>query len=1192
MRPAPRARLEIRLLGTFEANLDGVSLAPFRSAKVRALLAYLAVEAGRPHRRVALATLLWGEYAEHDANHSLRQALANLRSLLAPLSSSTLTITGQEVELHLEPGQVWVDLHAFDASLVAADPRHASALQRPDPAGLLAQAMMLYRGPFLAGLTLPDSPEFEEWRLLHQEQRHHAALLALERLVSHHLAQGQTGDAAHYARQQLTLEPWSEGAHQSLMLALALEGQRGAALRQYEACRQVLAQELGTVPCAETEALAQQIREGALHWTRGQTEEDHLAQRLPPLPFVARERELARLDGFLGQVLAGQGRVVFVVGEAGSGKTALLARFARRAVEYHRQLVVAGGRCSAYAGGGDPFLPFRQILQALCGEAQAGWMDQDGNPDHTRRLWALYPQAAEAFVQVGPDLIGRFVSGEALEARAGALASSDAPWRARLADLRARSQAGQASPLRSVALFHQVTCVLHALARQQPLVLLLDDLQWIDRASLSLLFHLARQLGDSRVLIAGAYRPSEVGTEPKAERRKAASKRLASLVHECVRQWGDITIELDQADGRHFVDALLDSEPNALGDPFRETLTQHTGGHALFTIELLRAFQERGELVRDASGRWVQASAFRWESLPPRVEAVIAERLGRLPTEWRRALEIASVEGDSFSAEVVARALGAEPAWIVEGLSGFLSSDSRLVQALGVHPLAERGQPVSRYRFGHVLFRDYLYTHLDAVRRAHLHGAVGEALESLCGGEEAALAAASVPLAHHYEQAGQPGRAVAYLRRAGRQAILLGAYEEAIALFRQGLALLEPLPEGPERGQLERQILLDLFPPLMPAQGWASAERDQLAQKALDLARQQPASEADLIGALFMRAEILSSQGKHPEGLELAELLLHLAQRSQHPAYLALAHYQRGQNRFFSGDIAASIPDFRQALALYDDPQHAPLLPWTDGDLRVRCLGLLALALGYVGYADQGRSCSQQALAQARELGQPLTEAVALTFAGCGFSALCLGAPSAGAYARHLIELSVQMRLPAFHPYGLIYDGWARALDGAGRPAIVQMRTGLAEWQAMGHRAGNPFLLALLAQALQRDGAWDEALSTVEQGLALAMEIGAPHRADLYRLKGELLKEHEPLTAGQAEACLHTALTEARQQGSKLLELRAAVSLARLWQAQGRRAEAGGLLAGIYGWFTEGFDTPDLVEAKVLLDALRDPSEE
>jgi tetratricopeptide (TPR) repeat protein len=398
---------------------------------------------------------------------------------------------------------------------------------------------------------------------------------------------------------------------------------------------------------------------------------------------------------------------------------------------------------------------------------------------------------------------------------------------------------------------------------------------------------------------------------------------------------------------------------------------------------------------------------------------VIAERLGRLSPEWRRTLEIAGVEGDSFSAEVVARVLGAEPAWLVEGLSGFMSSDSRLVHAQGVQPLAEGGQLVSRYRFSHVLFRDYLYTHLDAVRRAHLHSAVG-----------------------------------------------------------------------------------------------------------------------------------------------------------------------LGQNRFFSGDAAGSISDFRQALALYDRPQHAPLFPWTDGDLGVRCLGLLALALCYVGCADQGRSCSRQALARAQELAHPLTEAVSLTFAGCGLSALIREAAPAGAYARRLTELSAQKHLPVFRPYGLIYDSWVQVLGGAGSQAITQIRTGLAAWQAMGHRSGTPFLLSLLAQALQYSGAWDEALSTVEQGLALAAEIGAPHRPDLYRLKGELLKDRQPSDLGQVEACLRTAVTEAQQRGAKLVELRASVSLARLWRAQGRRDEARELLAGIYGIFTEGFDTMDLVEAKALLDEL------
>ena len=496
--------------------------------------------------------------------------------------------------------------------------------------------------------------------------------------------------------------------------------------------------------------------------------------------------------------------------------------------------------------------------------------------------------------------------------------------------------------------------------------------------------------------------------------------------------------------------------------------------------------------------------------------------------------------------------------------------------------MAERCSPVSRYRFGHVLFRDYLYTHLDAVRRAHLHGMVGQALESLCEGEEAALAAMSSRLAHHFEQAGRVDKAAGYLRLAGRQATRMAAYDEAIALFRRGQKLLARLPAGPERSRLEKEILVDLFLPLMPMRGWASAERMQVTHKVLDLACQESSSAADLMGALFMRAEVLNSQAKHAESLDLAELLLHLAEGSGEAAYLALAHYQRGQNRFFSGQ-AGCADDFRQVLGYYDRRQHAALLPWTDGDLGVRCLGLLAVALAFEGYVDQGRAASREAMAVAQEMGHPLTEAVSLTFAGCSFCAACREVELAGTYARRLLAVSAERRLPIFRPYALIYDGWAQALAGGGRAAIDQMRTALAEWQATGHRAGVPFLHVLLAEALWHSGARDEALVTVEAGLALAQEVGAPHGADLYRLKGEILDDDQHGHSRQAEVCLQAALRQARQQGNLLLELRAAVSLGRMWGAQGRQEEARGLVATVYSRFTEGFDAVDLVEARASL---------
>lgn len=782
MRADTISRLDIRLLGTFGVLLDGTALAGFRSTKVRALLAYLAVESGRPHRRETLATLLWGEYPEHDALRSLSQALSNLRGLLARLSSGEhpatiddplLVITWQTVEWRHRPDLVWVDLHAFDALLAAAELRRNPVVDGPDPSERLAQAVELYRGPFLAELSLPNSAGFEEWRLLHQEQRHKAALEALNRLVGHYLTAERAERVEGYARRQLALEPWNEGAHQNLMLALALGGQQLAALRQYDVCRSVLAQELGVAPSAETEALQRQIRDGKITAIgsrlmpaqAGRSEPSSEPCAPSPDVFVARDRELTRLSRFLDLALAGQGRVAFVAGEAGSGKTALLGQFGRRAAESHPSLVVTCGRCSAYAGTGDPFLPFRELLQALCGEIEPGWSDAGSNADLACRLRMLFPQTAEAMVQAGADLVGRFVSGEGLAARAATLAPPGAVWRARLAAL-AQSHPGTPAVPGQEALFEQVTRVLQALAQQKPMLLLLDDLQWADAASLSLLFHLGRHLAGCRILLVGAYRPGELapsgappgGESPSQRHGGGGWNPLQAIVHEFTGQWGDITVDLDEADGRRFVDAVLDCEPNRLGEAFRVRLARHTEGHALFTVALLRAFQERGELLRDEEGRWVEGPALPAQRLPPRVEAVIAERVGRLPRDWRHVLDAAAVEGESFSAEVVARALDVEAGWVCDLLSGPLSADSKLVHSLGVQRLFEGGKSLSRYRFAHVLFQEYLYGQLDAVERARLHETIGRALETIYVGGERPAGLAAI-LAWHYEMAGMSPQA-------------------------------------------------------------------------------------------------------------------------------------------------------------------------------------------------------------------------------------------------------------------------------------------------------------------------------------------------------------------------------------------------------------------------------------------------
>jgi DNA-binding SARP family transcriptional activator/tetratricopeptide (TPR) repeat protein len=1201
------ARLQLRLLGTFDAGLDGVPLGPFRSAKVRALLAYLAVEAGRAHLREVLATLLWGEYPEHEAQQSLSQALSNLRRLLGSGASSCpaaaqplLTITRQTVQLHLGADLLWVDVHAFDSLLAAADPRHRSALNGRDVADLLAEAVALYQGAFLAGLSLPDSREFEEWLILHREQRHQASMLALERLVSLHLAEGHTAMAQHYAHRQLLLEPWSESGHQALMLALALEGQRGAALQQYEACRRILAEELGVEPSAEMEALARQIREGA-------PSQAMTGSHLPRAPFVAREQELAGLEQALLRALAGQGRVILVTGEAGTGKTALLTHFARRAQESHRWLVVAGGRCGAYAGLGDPFLPFREILQSLTGETVGVWPGGTGDTEHARRQMALLPQAAEALLVEGPDLVGRLVPAEALAGRVETLAQPGAPWRGRLAAHLERSRAGVSPPPQTEVLFGQVTRVLQAIAGKQPLLLLIDDLQWADAASLSLLFHLGRQLAGARILVVGAYRPSEAIRDPEG-----LPKPLTSIVHEFTRLWGSIRVDLDGADGRRFVDALLDDEPNRLGEGFRDRLARHTGGHSLFTVELLRAFQERGDLTRDEEGRWLERPGLRWDGLPPRVEAVIAERVDRLPREGRRLLEAASVEGESFSAEVVARALGAEPSWALQWLSGPLSVESRLVQARGIQSQPAGGRPLSRYRFGHALFQEYLYGRLDAVDRAHLHREVGAALEGLLRGDEVAMARASPQLARHYEEAGLILEAARYHLEAGRWAAELVAYDEAIAHLERGLVLLESVAATRERLRLELRLCMAMATPAMLHGGWQAPAYTHALERLANLVQlRELQDDPQRLTALTLLALSAGWSADPERSGRVGEQLLSLAQDGDQRTLL-LAHWALGFSHWLRGQLIPAHEHLSRALALYDPEAGHPLGGLLVGDPGVLARSMLGAVLWQMGYPGQGRAGLEQAVDQAQALQQPSSVAFAHYIAATITSVLGRDAAAALSHCQALDPLgrvSLVYRACAEMVAGQAQAQGGEAGAGTAEPGL---QTGLARVveaesasQAAGLGGGYAALMLLQADVYARAGQAERGLRAMDRVRAWIDGTGMQGAtAEVWRVRGELLlmmddgppmmgdseassSTRDPLPLPQeAESCFSRALDIARSQHARWFELRASVSLARLWGSQGRRAEARELLSGIYNWFTEGFDTVDLGEAKALLEEL------
>jgi DNA-binding SARP family transcriptional activator len=264
------ARLELCLLGSFQATLDGEPLDGIRSDKTRALLAYLAVETGRAHNRSALSALLWGESSEQAARASLRSSLSNLRQRLmrqlAPDSGSPiLNITRHSIQFDVDPDTCWLDVAEFDALMDACHAHaHQDLADCPICISQLERAVELYQGDFLAGLALSDSTAFDEWRVIQQERYHQQMLVALETLAAHYIATGNLAQAQRYIRRQLALEPWWEEAHRQLMHVLALDGQRSAALAQYEVCRRLLADELGVEPTPETEALYEEIRAGKL----------------------------------------------------------------------------------------------------------------------------------------------------------------------------------------------------------------------------------------------------------------------------------------------------------------------------------------------------------------------------------------------------------------------------------------------------------------------------------------------------------------------------------------------------------------------------------------------------------------------------------------------------------------------------------------------------------------------------------------------------------------------------------------------------------------------------------------------------------------------------------------------------------------------------------------------------------------
>jgi class 3 adenylate cyclase/tetratricopeptide (TPR) repeat protein len=699
-----------------------------------------------------------------------------------------------------------------------------------------------------------------------------------------------------------------------------------------------------------------------------------------------------------------------------------------------------------------------------------------------------------------------------------------------------------------------------ALSRRAPLILVLEDLHWADTLSLDLIAFLMESIADAALLMLCVYRP-----EPEHRCR-----HLGTIArHKCPERYTELTLrELTPTQSVQLVQSLLLGA--TLPDRLLRTILEQAAGNPFFVEEVLRSLIDQEVLCRDGD-RWVVREGLPSDAVPMTVQSMIQSRVDRLDSEVKRVLQWAAVIGRRVPVRLLDRI---SPSAIeLEVALSELEGKGLVYQ--------EQVVPERVYSFQHALTQETIYHGLLQRERVSIHRDVAEAMEAL-------YASAPDPqheaLAHHYERGGCAPKAVEYLHRAGEKAKQRSAGEAAATSFERALALLEGLPSAPERAAQELRLLTSLGPVLIAGRGYGAPEVEQVYRRARDLCdRLGNAPELfPVIGGLWsFRLARADCDGAR----ELGEELFRVAQGQADPALMMVAQISLGCTRFWQGEFAPCLEHVERGLELYDPAEHRSLMFLFGLDFGVLGQDFAAWSRWFLGYPDQAWRQGEEALQRARELSHPFTlmQAVYLPLVLRFFER---DVSSVQERVEEIITLATEQGFPFWAALGMLDRGWVWARSGAPDEGLAAMRQAIATIEGLGFDLGQTCSAFELADACHHLGEVEEGLAAVEMGLAAAGRTGERYlEAELHRLKGELLLR----SAGnetEAEACFLQALEVARRQQAKSWELPAAISLARLWRRQGKRAEARALLAGLYGWFTEGLDTPTLREARELLDTL------
>jgi predicted ATPase/class 3 adenylate cyclase len=841
-------------------------------------------------------------------------------------------------------------------------------------------------------------------------------------------------------------------------------------------------------------------------------------------PLVGREQEIALLVERWAQVKEGVGQVVLLSGEAGIGKSRLVQVLTEQ-VASEPQAWLTPCQCSPYHQH-TALYPLIDLLERVVLRFERA----ESPPHKLSKLEGFVVQYGLPLAETVPLL--------------AALLSL--PLTAEYAPLSVEPAKQKQMTL------HALLTILLRIAAQQPVLFVMEDLHWVDPSTLELLRLLVDQGPTTRILALLTCRPDF--SPPWTGRAHLTQVTVPRLPQ---RQAVEVIHQV--AHGK-----VLPSE-------VVEQIVAKTDGVPLFVEELTKMVLECS-LLQEWDDRYELTSPLPPLAIPATLHDSLMARLDRLATVKGLA-QLGATLGREFSYELLRAVLPWDEATVQRGLHQLVEAEFLYQQGL---------PPQTTYVFKHALIQEAAYQSLLKSTRQQYHQRIAQVLEAQF---PETVETQPELLAQHYTEAGLSAPAVAHWQRAGERALQRSANVEAVSHVTRGLDVLQALPETRERAQQELALHLTLGPALGSIKGPMAPEVERVYIRACELGR-HVGDTPQRFPALWGLWYCYHAGGQYQRARALGEELLGLAGQLQDPLLSLEAHRALGNTLSFRGEVGLAYTHAQHGLALYDPQQMRAHALRYGQDSGVACRLFGALCLWMLGYPDQARQWNEVALTRAQGLSHAYTLAQTLLFSSI-LHQWRGEASTAQERVEALLALCAKHGFAMYRLWGTVLRGSVLTAQGQWGEGLAQMREGLATWRTRG--LITLFWLwfhALLAEACGRAGQVEEGLSVLEEALeALPTAEDHFYEAEVYRLNGELLQQ-STAQQGQAEEHLHQALTVARRRQAKSWELRAAMSLSRLWQQQGKRTEAYELLAPVYSWFTEGFDTADLQDARALLETL------